>query len=82
MRADEVREYNDDQLRRRIGELEEELFRLRFQKATMALENPMVIGEIRRDIARMKTVLRERELARDEASAESGAEPETAGAES
>lgn len=66
MKADEVRDYDDDQLRIRIGELEEEKFRLRFRSATMELENPKLIQEIRRDIARMKTILRERELARQE----------------
>jgi len=65
VKADEVRDYDDDQLRMRIGELEEERFRLRFRSATMELENPKVIQEIRRDIARMKTILRERELARE-----------------
>lgn len=74
MRPDEIREYTDDQIRRRIGELEEELFRLRFQQATMELENPNVIGEIRRDIARMKTILREREL-EEESGAAGGDEP-------
>ena len=66
MKADEVRDYDDDQLRIRIGELEEEKFRLRFRSATMELENPKLIQQIRRDIARMKTILRERELAREQ----------------
>lgn len=66
MKADEVRDYDDDQLRLRIGELEEERFRLRFRSATMELENPKLMQQIRRDIARMKTILRERELARQE----------------
>ena len=71
MKADEIRDFDDQQLRIRIGELQEERFRLRFRSATMELENPNVIRQIRRDIARMKTILRERELAR---------EPEAAGA--
>lgn len=66
MKADEVRDYDDDQLRIRIGELEEEKFRLRFRSATMELENPKLMQQIRRDIARMKTILRERELAREQ----------------
>jgi len=66
VKADEVRDYDDDQLRIRIGELEEERFRLRFRSATMELENPKLIQQIRRDIARMKTILRERELAREQ----------------
>lgn len=73
MKADEVRDYDDDQLRIRIGELEEERFRLRFRSATMELENPKLIQEIRRDIARMKTILRERELAREQEEASAAA---------
>lgn len=73
MKPDEIREFDDDQIRRRILELEEERFRLRFRSATMELENPNIIEQIRRDIARMKTILRERELARER-------EAETAGA--
>jgi len=64
MKPDEIREYDDDQIRRRIRELEEEKFRLRFRSATMELENPKLIETIRRDIARMKTILHERERAR------------------
>lgn len=70
MRPDEIRDYDDEQLERRINELEEEKFRLRFRSATMELENPKLIEEIRRDIARMKTILRERELAREREAAE------------
>lgn len=73
MKPDEIRQFDDDQLRRRIDELEEEKFRLRFRSATMDLENPNLIEQIRRDIARMKTILRERELARERESAEEGA---------
>jgi large subunit ribosomal protein L29 len=46
----------------RMGELREELFRLRFRSALMQLENPQLPRQIRREIARMKTILREREL--------------------
>lgn len=60
--VDEIREMTDGQIRERIGELREELFRLRFRSAMMQLENPKLPGEVRRDIARMKTILREREL--------------------
>jgi large subunit ribosomal protein L29 len=62
MTVDEIREMTDDQIRERVGELREELFRLRFRSAMMQLENPRLPGEVRRDIARMKTILREREL--------------------
>jgi large subunit ribosomal protein L29 len=50
-------------IQERIGELKEEQFRLRFRGSTMELENPKLINQIRRDIARMNTILRERELA-------------------
>jgi large subunit ribosomal protein L29 len=62
MRADEIRELNDDDIRARIAELEEERFRLRFRSATEALDEPLRFRVIRKDIARLKTVLREREL--------------------
>jgi len=63
MKAEDIRELTDEEIQERIQELSEERFRLRFRSATMQLENPKLISEIRRDIARMKTVLRERELA-------------------
>ncbi len=63
MRPQDIRELTDDEIQERIGELREEHFRLRFRSATMDLENPKLLTEIRRDIARMKTVVRERELA-------------------
>jgi large subunit ribosomal protein L29 len=53
---------NEAQLVERMGELREELFRLRFRSALMQLENPSLPRQIRREIARMKTILREREL--------------------
>lgn len=61
--AEDIREMTDDQIRERTGELREELFRLRFRSAMMQLENPQLPRQIRREIARMKTILRERELA-------------------
>jgi large subunit ribosomal protein L29 len=62
MSAEEIREMTDDQIRERVRELREELFRLRFRRSMMELENPQLPKTIRRDIARMKTILREREL--------------------
>lgn len=62
MTTEEIREMTDDHIRERIGELREELFRLRFRRSMMQLENPQLPKHIRRDIARMKTILREREL--------------------
>jgi large subunit ribosomal protein L29 len=63
MTAEDIREMNDDQIRERIWELREELFRLRFRGSMMQLENPELPKMIRREVARMKTILRERELA-------------------
>jgi large subunit ribosomal protein L29 len=63
MKADEIREWDETEIQARLKELQEERFRLRFRSATMELENPRVLQVIRRDIAKMKTVLRERELA-------------------
>ncbi|MGI6036817.1 MAG: 50S ribosomal protein L29 [Limnochordia bacterium] len=62
MKMDEVRDLTVDELNRRLGELKEELFNLRFQLATNQLDNPMRIREVRKSIARVKTVIREREL--------------------
>lgn len=66
MKAEDVRELGNEELNVRIRELREEQFRLRFRSATQELENSAVLGGIRRDIARMKTILRERELAAGE----------------
>ncbi|NMB42202.1 MAG: 50S ribosomal protein L29 [Firmicutes bacterium] len=63
MKASEIRELSDKELRDRIQELKEELFNLRFQIVTGHLENNMRLKKVRRSIARIKTVLRERELA-------------------
>ncbi|TVP74805.1 MAG: 50S ribosomal protein L29 [Gemmatimonadales bacterium] len=63
MTAEEIREMSDQQIEERMLELREELFRLRFRSAMMELENPQLPKTIRREIARMKTILRERELA-------------------
>jgi len=63
MKPQDIRDLTDDEIQERLAELREEQFRLRFRMATMELENPKLINEIRRDIARMKTILRERELA-------------------
>ena len=63
MKAEDIRDMTDDDIRDRIEELKEEQFRLRFRSATMELENPQLTKTIRRDIARLKTILHERELA-------------------
>jgi large subunit ribosomal protein L29 len=64
VKADEVRDLTSDELNERIGQNQEELFRLRFRGATQQLENPALIRKLRRDVARMKTILRQRELAK------------------
>jgi large subunit ribosomal protein L29 len=58
----EVRELPELELAKRMKDEEENLVHLKFQKATSQLENPMQIRKCRRDIAKMKTVLRERQL--------------------
>ena len=63
MKAEDIRELSDDDIRSRIAELQEERFRLRFRSATEVVEQPLRFRTIRRDIARLKTVLREREIA-------------------
>ena len=63
MKAEDIRELGDDEIRSRIAELEEERFRLKFRSATEALDQPLRFRVIRKDIARLKTILRERELA-------------------
>jgi large subunit ribosomal protein L29 len=60
MRAEEIRELADADIRARLAELEEERFRLRFRSATESLEDPLRLRAIRKDIARLQTVLRER----------------------
>ena len=60
--ASEFRELNDEELRARLSEAKEELFNLRVQLATGQLTNNRRISTVKRDIARMYTVLREREL--------------------
>jgi large subunit ribosomal protein L29 len=62
MTASEVRNLTDREIGDKIRSLKEELFNLRFQLATGQLKNPMRIREVRRDIARLKTIQREREL--------------------
>lgn len=62
MKIKEARELNEQELQDKVRTLKEELFNLRFQEATGQLENVMRIKEVRRGIARVKTVLRERAL--------------------
>ena len=62
---EKVHELRDDELKQKLESLKTELFNLRFSHATGQLANPMQIQNVRRDIARVKTVIRERELGAD-----------------
>ena len=62
MKIKVIRQMNDSDLQAKLKDLKVELFNLRFQLATGQLENPMRIGGIKKDIARVKTIIREREL--------------------
>ena len=62
MKASELRKSNVDELRKKLKELKAELFNLRFQNAVNQLENPMRIRIVKKDIARILTIIREREL--------------------
>ncbi len=62
MKANELRDLSSPELEARLRELKEELFNLRFQKATGQLENPMRIRAVKKDYARIKTILCERDL--------------------
>jgi large subunit ribosomal protein L29 len=61
MKANEIREMSVENLRARLEELVTERFNLRFRSATESIENPMRFRDIRRDIARLQTILREKE---------------------
>ena len=62
MKINKIKEMSSPDLEKELGELKNELFKLRFSLATNGLDNPMKIKEMKKDIARIKTVLREREL--------------------
>ena len=63
MMANEVRKMNAEELNSKLGDLKKDLFQLRLQHATNQLENPAKIAEVKKDIARVKTILRELQLA-------------------
>lgn len=67
MKASKIREMTNQELHNELKKLKSELFNLRFQLATNQLENPMRIREVKRTIARIKTILRERELEQERA---------------
>ena len=62
MKINKIREMSSPELEKELGELKSELFKLRFSLATNGLDNPMKIKEVRKDIARVKTELRKREI--------------------
>ena len=62
MKADEIRAKSGAELQKELVALKEELFKLRFQHATNQLENPQRIAAVKRDIARVNTIIREQEL--------------------
>ena len=63
MKINKIREMSSPELEKELEELKSELFKLRFSLATNGLDNPMKIKEVKKDIAKIKTILRERELA-------------------
>lgn len=65
MKVFEVRELQEEELRKRIKDEEENFVHLKFQKATSQLESPIKIRSVRREIARMKTVLREKMIKKE-----------------
>ena len=62
MKIQDIRDLSTQELEDKIKDLKEELFNLRFQNATNQLDNPMRIARVKKDIARVKTVLKEKEL--------------------
>jgi large subunit ribosomal protein L29 len=61
VKAGEIRDLTDAEIREKIAQTKEELFRLRFRGATQQLENPALLNILRRDLARMHTILGQRE---------------------
>ena len=64
--ANELRELSVDDLAQRLDEVKEELFNLRFQNATGQLDNYKRLGDLKKDVARIRTILRQRELQDEE----------------
>ncbi len=62
MTAEEIRKKSSEELEKELVSLKDQLFKLRFQHATNQLENPQRLGAVKRDIARVNTILREIEL--------------------
>jgi large subunit ribosomal protein L29 len=66
MELNKIREMSEAELNAELNKMKKDLFNLRFQHVTGQLENPVLLRETRRDIARVKTIIREKELARAE----------------
>ena len=62
MKNNKIKEMSSQDLEKELSELKTELFKFRFSLATNGLDNPLKVKEVRKEIARIKTVLREREL--------------------
>ena len=62
MKANEIRKLSTEEINKKIAESKEELFNLRMKQATGSLENPTRIRELRKTVARLKTILKEREI--------------------
>ena len=67
MKIEKVRELTENELEKELVKMKNELFNLRFQHVTGQLENPNRMKDVKHDIARIKTVIRENELAREQA---------------
>ena len=63
MKANDVRKMSSAELENKLADLKKDLFNLRLQHATNQLENPIRIAEVKKDIARVKTIIREQQLA-------------------
>lgn len=63
MKINKINEMSSPELEKELGELKTELFKLKFSLATNGLDNPLKVKEVKKDIARINTVLRKRELA-------------------
>ena len=65
MKVNEIRDLSMDELQEKLADLKTELFNLRFQHATNQLDNPLKIADVKKSIARVKTVIRENELKKE-----------------
>lgn len=62
MKIGDIKNMTDEELREKLGDLKTELFNLRFSHASGSLANPMLLNLVKKDIARVKTVIKEREM--------------------